>query len=110
MRVVVPRLDRNSVLWLQQEVLRDVVNDNRLVQVTTKEGQVLDVDLSARDGVVSIKPVCNTFLRNLATQVRQGPISVVLHACCEDHDLVILAHLDEELFSVGSDEDLLPSH
>ena len=55
--VVEPRLDEDTVVWLQLEVLRHVVDDDRLGQVSADAAQVLDEDRAVRESVLAVEAV-----------------------------------------------------
>jgi hypothetical protein len=52
--------------------------------------------------VVTVEPVRNTLLGNVAPEVRKCPVCVVLHTRCENDYLVILRHLEQKFLGVWS--------
>ena len=42
----------------------------------------------------------------LWVQLIYDPVSILLHSCCEDYDLVELGHLAQESSAVGSDQEV----
>lgn len=65
MSVVIPRLDTDSVFRLKQEVLRNVVHNYRLVQVTPQQRQVFDIELSTRQSVLAVESMSDGLLSDL---------------------------------------------
>ena len=72
--VVEPRLDEDTVIWLELEVLSNIINDYGFRQVTADTTQVLDKDWPMRQRMLTVKPVLYPlFLVDLV----QYPISVL---------------------------------
>ena len=49
-----PTFNEDAIVWLQREILRNVVHDDCLVKWPTYAGQVLDEDHTGRAGVLSV--------------------------------------------------------
>ena len=67
--VYVPRLNRTAIFWLQQEVLRVVVYDDRLVEVPPQHRQVFYEQVHAFDRVVAVQSMVDEVVRSPALQV-----------------------------------------
>ena len=73
--VLEPGLDGDAVLWLQLEVFRDVINDNRVTEVSSQLAQVFDESRAHWQREMSAKPMFNPFL--LLVHGVYGPISIL---------------------------------
>ena len=72
--VVEPGLDEDTVIWLELEVLSDIINDYGFGQVTADTTQVFDEDRSMRQRVLTVESVLYPlFLVDLV----QYPISIL---------------------------------
>lgn len=101
-KIVIERGNRNAVIWLQQEVFSNVVNDDAPVEVSAEQGQVFDVEFFARQCMLPVQSVRDAGLC-LLTQLRKGPVRVVLHARCKNNNLVVLAKCQQEELCVWPD-------
>jgi len=54
--------------------------------------------------MVSVKSVVDKELSCVIRQESKSPVCIVLCTGCEDHDLIELCHLSEELDGIGPDE------
>ena len=74
MWVTSPGLDHDSVVWLETEVLSDVIDDEELLEVPADLGEVLDGELSLSCGVVPVQPVADVIF---IIQSVQDPVSIL---------------------------------
>lgn len=88
---------------MQLEVLRHIVNDDRLTQVSTYSREVLDKHRSTRKSMLPVESVANEPLR---IDLVNNPVCVVLHGCCEDDYFIVLVHLLQELTHSWPDQTL----
>ena len=72
--VVEPRLDEDTVIWLQLEVLSNIINDYGFRQVTADTTQVLHEDWSMRQRMLTVEPI---FYPLFLVDLVQYPISVL---------------------------------
>jgi len=93
MGVMVPTLDRDPVLRLALEVLLNVIYDDGLPQIPSQPGQVLLVDSILVMSLVSVQAVRD---EAVLIQMVQDPVSILLQASGEHHQLKVLAHLTQE--------------
>lgn len=100
--VIEPRLDENTVVRLELEVLGHIVDNDRLRQVSTDATQILDENRPVRQGVLSVQPILDA-LR--LVYLVQHPVGVILHGGREDNDLIDLGHFREELIAARPDEE-----
>ena len=56
-----PTFNEDTVVWLQREILRNVVHYDCFVEWSAYAGQVLDEDHSRGAGVLSVQPIANVF-------------------------------------------------
>ena len=103
--IIRPRLDENARVFLQDEVLGDVVYNDRFQQRTSDLRQIFDdnrerVRLRSVDCVLAVQPVRD----QLAVRVElvDDPVSVLLDTRREDDDLVELRHFLKEFVAKRS--------
>lgn len=79
---------------LEQEILADVVNYDSLAQVSSKYREILYVELTAWQSVISEKSITNSFkcYSIVTPDLIYSPVSVVLHASSKNHDFIVLRH------------------
>ena len=61
----------------------------------------LEIEMTIVESVLSVESVGDKVIR---VELVQDPVSVVLHGCCEDYQLIVLRHFFEELSSTWSDQ------
>jgi len=54
-----PTFDEDSIVWLQREILRNVVHYDCFVEWSAYAGQVLDEDHTCGAGMLSVQPIAN---------------------------------------------------
>ena len=79
----------DTVLGLPREVLRQVVDDDHSLEISSEHGQVFDVERAIARGVLAVQPMLHDLLR---VEVVDDPVGVVLHGSGPDHDLIALGH------------------
>lgn len=92
--VIVPRWDENSVVWLQDEVIADVVDDNCLFYVASKQTEVLHKERPVLASVLSVQTVLDVVAH---VDLVNNLVSILLQSGCEDHNLIVLGHSLDEL-------------
>ena len=58
-RIFKPTFNEDAIVWLQREILRNVVHYDCFVEWSTYAGQVLDEDHTGRAGVLSIQSIAD---------------------------------------------------
>lgn len=87
--IVVPSRDENAVIWLNNEVIANVVDDDRLAQGPAQQTQVFHQEGPVLTCVLPIQSVLYVVSYvNLVDDL----VGVFLERCCEDYNLVILCH------------------
>ena len=61
----------------------------------------LEIEMTIVESVLSVESVGDKVIR---VELVQDPVSVVLHGCCEDYQLIVLRHFFEELSSTWPDQ------
>ena len=61
----------------------------------------LEIEMTIVESVLSVESVGDKVVR---VQLVQDPVSVVLHGCCEDDQLIVLRHFFKELSSTWPDQ------
>ena len=74
MRVIEPALNKNSIIRLQLEILRNIIHNNNLRQVSSKLTQVLNKKVSLLLAVLSIKPVLDVLI---SIELIQDPVRIL---------------------------------
>ena len=89
LHIIIPGRDENAVVWLQDEVVRDVINNDRTLQITSKKAQVLDQERPILGSVLSIQPIFDVIVHiNLVYNL----VCILLKSCCEEHDFIVFCH------------------
>ena len=103
-RVVVPGLDINSVVGLQNEILGHVIHDDHGPEVAPDLTEVLDKFVVVDRQVLPVKPVLD---QTSGVDVVDDEVGVVLARRGEDDELVVPRELLDELVAVGPDLEVL---
>jgi hypothetical protein len=86
-RVIVPTLNGDPILSLTLEVVLNVVNNDRFLQVSAQTGEILYIHSVLQSGVVSVESVRD---KPLLVQVINDPVGIVLQTRCEHCHFVVL--------------------
>jgi len=97
--VVVPGGNENTVIGLEDEVVRDVVDDDRLVDVTAQQRQVLHQERPVLTRVLPVESVFNVVAN---VDLVDDLVGVLLQSRSEDHDFVVSSHRFDELHAPRS--------
>lgn len=92
--VVIPGTDKNAVVRLYYEVVADVVDDDRFVELAAQQGEVLHEEGPVLARVLPIEPV---FYVLAHVDLVNYLVGVLLHRRGKDHNLVVLRHRLNEL-------------
>ena len=99
MHVIVPSGNEDAVVWLQDEVVADVVDDDCFVDVSPQQTQVLHQEWPILTCVLSVQPVLDVVAN---VDLINHLVSVLLQSCCENYNLVVLCHRLDELDATWS--------
>lgn len=102
--VVIPALNKNAVFGLVLEVLLDVVDYYGLAQIPPDLLQILHIDSSAQEGVLSVESVTHHSMR---VYLVDDPICVVLLSRREDNQLEVFREFHQKLLRERSHIELL---
>ena len=86
-RLVIPGQDREGALWLKHVRGRRVVNDDRVLEGATHQGEVLHEDIIHVGTVLTEEPVRTEALG--VHHVHEG-VSILRQTCCVNDKLVVL--------------------
>lgn len=101
--VVVPSRDENTVLWLQDEVIRYIIYNDGLVDVTTQKTQVLHQKGSILRGVLTIQAILDILVDiNLVDDL----IRIILKSGCEYDDFVEFGHELDKIDASRSNQEV----
>ena len=87
--VIEPTLNEDTIVWLELEVLSDIVNDNGTREVSTNSTKVLDKDRPVRKGMLTVHTVTDTLV---LVDLIKDPVCIILHGCSEDNHFIYLTH------------------
>ncbi len=97
--IVIPSGDEDSIVGLQDEVVRNVVDDDRPVDVTTKQAQVFDQERPVLTRVLAVQAILDVVSD---VDLIDDLVCVLLQGCSEDDNLVVLRHRFDELHAARS--------
>ena len=101
--VIIPSRYEYAVFRLEDKVVADIVNNNRLIDVSAEQTEILDEERSVLRGVLSVQSVLDVVCR---IDLVDDLISVVLEGCREDHQLVELGHQLDEIHTAWSHQEV----
>lgn len=87
--VIVPSRDENAVIWLNNEVIANVVDDDRLAKGPAQQTQVLHQEGPVLTRVLPIQSVLYVVPY---VDLVDDLVGVLLERCSEDNYLVVLRH------------------
>lgn len=102
MHVIVPSRYEDSIIWLQDEVVANVVNDYGLGDVTAEEAQVFHQEWAILTRVLSVQSVFDVVAH---VDLIDHLVCVLLQGCSEDDDLVVLRQRFNELHAARSHQE-----
>ena len=98
--IVLPSGDLDSISWLSAEVIFDVVDNNRLFQISANSAQIFYVELRAiivdLVGMLTVEAI--RYESSVFIEVVEYLICVVLLTCSEYVDFKVEGQLREEFF------------
>ena len=103
MHIVIPRLHPDAVIWGRvEEVFSKVIDNDDPLQRPPNLGQVFDSIVLGRSGVLPVKAMLDH--DSILIEVVEYPVCVVWHGSSKHHNLVVPAHLLQELYRPWPDE------
>lgn len=99
--IVKPRRNLNPIVLVKLEVLRYIVNNDHLTQVSSDSRQVFDEHRPARKSMLSVKSMADEMVR---VYLINHPISIILHRSCEYDYLIVFVHFFKKLANSWSDQ------
>jgi len=87
--VVVPSANKDPVVRLDDEVVTDVINNYRFVQLAAQQRQIFYKEGSVLGGVLAIQTVLNAFTY---VDLVNNLVRVLLQRCSENYDFIVLRH------------------
>ena len=103
MHIVIPRLNPDAVIWGRvEEVFSKVIDNDDPLQRPPNLGQVFDSIVFGRGGVLPVEAMLDH--DSILIEVVEYPVCVVWHGSSKHHNLVVPAHLLQELYRPWPDE------
>ena len=99
MHVVIPCANEDSVVRLKDEVITNIINDDGLVDLPSKQTQVFYKEWSILRCVLSVKSVFNVVAD---IDLVNDLVCIFLQSRSEDNDLVVFCHSLDELDAAWS--------
>ena len=94
MHVVIPCANEDSVVRLKDEVVTNIINDDGLVDLPSKQTQVFNKEWSILRCVLPVKSVFNVVAD---IDLVNDLVCIFLQSRSEDNDLVVFCHSLDEL-------------
>ena len=100
--VVVPGANKDSIVRLNDEVVTDVINDYRFVQLAAKQRQILNKERSILGSVLAVETILNAPTHvNLVNNL----ICVLLQRCSKNYDFIVFCHRFDKLHAARSHQE-----
>jgi hypothetical protein len=97
--IIIEALDVDAIVWLCHEILRKIIYDDSLLDISAKLGQVFDVNSIAELGVISVQTVLD---QALPIEVVQDPVRIVFQTRCEYYKLIMRVELLKKFKGPGT--------
>ena len=92
--IVIPRGNEDSVVWLADKVVRDIVNYDCFIHVPAEQRKVLHKERSILGSVLTVKSVCYVAAH---VDLINHLVGIFLHRSCKNDDFIILRQSLDEL-------------
>ena len=101
--VVVPCGNEYSVLRLQDKVVRNIINDDRFIDVTAQQTQVFHKERPILRGMLTVQPVLDVLVD---VDLVYHLVCVVLEGSRENDNLVELSHQLNKVYTPGANKEV----
>jgi len=88
---------------VQLKVLRDIIDNDHLAQISADSRKVLYENWATGESMLSVKSVA---YKSLRINLVDDPVCVILHGSCEYDNLIVFVHLLQKLTNPRSNETL----
>ena len=92
--IIVPCADKNPILWLQYEIVRNIVDNNCFFNVPTQQTQVFYQKWTVLRSVLSVEPVFYVLFHIYLVNYL---VSVFLQCGCKNHNFIVFGHCFNKL-------------
>ena len=100
--VIIPSRNEDAIIWLQDEIVWNVVDNDRLVDVTAQQRQVLDEEWAVLTRVLTVEAVLDIVAD---IDLVDNLVGVLLQGRCEDDDFIVSGHGLDELNTARSHQE-----
>lgn len=105
--IIVPSRDKNAVVRLQDEVVRNIVDNDRFLHASAQETQVFREERPILRGVLAVQAVLDVLAHiDLVNHL----VCVLFERGCENHDFVILGHCFDKLNAAWPHKEVAVMH